>query len=479
MEVTSLSSHNRKSNIISTFLFVLLVAVAGGVFLQAGKSIKDLETAYREQIGLERFRASLGDVLSPLNDLSLTGEAKYATKLDTIAETFVALYAEVSASISLEDTDNVALQEAFDLMQEVMVISAEISTGKIPTSQAKNVVTVAQNLVYAAQTKVNEVTNNLESRLEVRTEKQRDIFKLYLIGLGLFMFVVLLLPSVLRSRSFGIVSRSISNIATNVDEASTEILTAVDKQAVDANIQANSVMKVTQDLEDMSKNAKNIAKTSMAVDRIASATLTSANDGVNAVTEAIHYMGRIRDEVNLIASKVTYAGEKAEQILDSIGSIKEIADETHLLALNASIESAAAGEFGKRFAVVASEVRRLSERAREFTEEIQLVVDEVHTSTRESVEVTQEGLREVAQGVEIAQRANTALIKMQEMSKKTSQAIRAITLSTKRQDATSQEFLDTMRHISELLQGTAVQMQKSRDASHRLSDVSKELHKVV
>jgi len=479
MEVRSLNYHNRRSNIISSVLFLLLVGVAFFVFTKAGTSIEDLETAYVEQIRLERFRASLGDILSPLNDLSLTGEAKYAKKLDKVSSDFVALYGDVSTSTSLNDADNIALQDAFDLMQEVMVISDEIASGAIPTSQAKNVVTVAQNLVYAAQSKVNDVTKSLESRLQQRTDKQRKAFNLSLMGLVLFILLLLLIPNILRSRSFGAVTKTISSVANKVEEASAEILTAVDKQAVDANIQANSVMKVTQDLEDMSKNAKNIAKTSMAVDRIASATLISADDGAKAVTEAIHYMGRIRDEVNLIASKVTYAGEKAEQILDSIGSIKEIADETHLLALNASIESAAAGEFGKRFAVVASEVRRLSERAREFTQEIQLVVDEVHTSTRESVEVTQEGLREVAQGVEIAQRANSALMKMQEMSKKTSQAIRAITLSTKRQDATSQEFLDTMRHISELLQGTAVQMQKSRDASHRLNEVSKELHKVV
>jgi len=176
---------------------------------------------------------------------------------------------------------------------------------------------------------------------------------------------------------------------------------------------------------------------------------------------------------------VTDAGRKADQILESVGSIQEIADETHLLALNASIESAAAGEFGKRFAVVASEVRRLSERAREFTEEIQLVVNDVHASTRGSIEVTQKGLEEVAKGVQITRRAGDALKKMQDMSDKTSQAVHTIAQATARQRENSHEFILTMEDIASLLQESAVQMKNSRDSVVQLTNLSDELKKFV
>ncbi|MDQ6974334.1 MAG: methyl-accepting chemotaxis protein, partial [Mariprofundaceae bacterium] len=275
------------------------------------------------------------------------------------------------------------------------------------------------------------------------------------------------------------IAGAIGKMSKGVSLASNEILTAVDSQATASATQAQSVAGVTMELEDMSGSAKKIATTAASVERIAAATATSAEEGAEAVNETIGYMERIRQEVALIAEKVTDSGRKSEQILESLGSLQELADETHLLALNASIESAAAGEFGKRFSVVAGEVRRLSERARQFTEEIQVVVDDVNQSTRESIEVTKKGLEEVDQGVTVAQYAGESLSKMKAMSDKTSQAVRTIAHATKRQDESSQEFVLTMRQISDLLQDSAAQMDKSRDASHRLNDVADDLQKLI
>ena len=294
------------------------------------------------------------------------------------------------------------------------------------------------------------------------------------------MIVAILGLLVLLNRGFAnSVTTRITDAALNVAASSAELLLAVDRQTTTSNTQAGTVVNVTKELGSMSEASKKIAATALGVERIAKATAASATEGAAAVNEAIGYMDKIRDEVLLIAEKVTDAGRKADQILESVGSIQEIADETHLLALNASIESAAAGEFGKRFAVVASEVRRLSERAREFTEEIQLVVNDVHASTRGSIEVTQKGLEEVAKGVQITRRAGDALKKMQDMSDKTSQAVHTIAQATARQSENSHEFVLTMEDIASLLQESAVQMKNSRDSVVQLTNLSDELKKFV
>ncbi len=478
-KVTNLRQLANRNTVLSMVLFAVLIGAILFAFNRAGTGVEELSELYDQQARLEQFKSSLPNVLLPLNDYTLTQNPEDVTKLDEASQEFLRLYGEVTALTILTDTDNKELQEVFDLMQEVIGIADDIVSGKIPEAMAGNVTVVAQSLVSVGQEKMSAVTDRLKGSLSNATrEKTSAIEQLALINIGIIVLVVIVLAT--TSRSFVTnASNAISSVAKEVSDSSTEILGAVEQQANASDTQARSVAGVTMELEDMSASAKKIAMTAASVERIAMATTQSANEGAAAVKEAIGYMDKIRQEVTTIAEKVTDAGRKAEQILESVDSIQEIADETHLLALNASIESAAAGEFGKRFAVVAGEVRRLSERARAFTDEIQAVVNDVHTSTRESIEVTQEGLAEVAQGVEIAQRASDALEKMQGMSEKTSQAVRTISQATGRQDESSQEFVLTMRQISDLLQDQATQMQKSRETSQRLNVTAETLKNLV
>jgi methyl-accepting chemotaxis protein len=468
-----------RNTMLSIVLFAVLIGAVLFAFNRAGTGVEELSELYDQQARLEQFKSSLPSVLLPLNDYTLTRNPEDVTKLESASQEFLRLYGEVAALSILTDADNQELQEVFDLMQEVIGIADDIVSGKIPEAMAGNVTIVAQSLVSVGQEKMGVVTNRLKGALSEATgDKTSQIEQLALINIGIIVLVVIIL--VATSRGFVTkVSASISAVARDVSDSSSEILSAVDQQANASDTQARSVAGVTDEMGDMSEQAKKIATTAARVEQIAMATSQSADEGAKAVKEAIGYMDRIRQEVTIIAEKVTDAGRKAEQILESVDSIQEIADETHLLALNASIESAAAGEFGKRFAVVAGEVRRLSERARAFTDEIQTVVNDVHTSTQESIEVTQEGLAEVAQGLEIAQRASKALEKMQAMSAKTSQAVRAISQATGRQDESSREFMLTMRQISDLLQDQAVQMQKSRETTQRLNETAETLKTLV
>jgi methyl-accepting chemotaxis protein len=478
-EVRTLKQLANRNVLLSTLMFIILLAAVAFAFYRANAGVQDLSGLYAQQNRLEQFKASLSNVLLPLNDFTLTGNKQDIGKIEAASKEFRRLYGEVSNNPVLRQEDHARLKEVNKLMSEVIRIAEDITSGKIPPVMAKNVTVVAQSLVFVGQEKLSDVTSHLEKILEQDTaQRTTDITTLAFINLGIILLLVVVMGFLSRNFASNI-SSTITGVAGDVGSVSDEILSAVDQQATMSDTQARSVAGVTNELEEMSEAAKKIATTAASVERIAAATAQAALEGAQAVQESIGYMDRIRGEVTTIAEKVTDAGRRAEQILESIDSIQEIADETHLLALNASIESAAAGEFGKRFAVVAGEVRRLSERAREFTEEIQTVVNEVHQSTHESIEVTQSGLKEVAQGVEITKRAGEVLEKMKTMSEKTNQAVRTISQATSRQDASSQEFVVTMRQISDLLHDSASQMQKSREASHRLSEVAEQLQKLV
>ncbi|MDQ6952637.1 MAG: methyl-accepting chemotaxis protein [Mariprofundaceae bacterium] len=477
--VISIRQLARRNTLISIALFAVLIGTVFFAFNRASEGINQISALNSQQTSLESFRASLPNVLLPLNDFTLTGNKEDIGKIKQASNAFLKLYTQVSAMPSLQVADIKRLKEVHDLMQEVIKISQDITSGKIPTQMASNVTVVAQSLVFVAQDKLNSVATQLATSLSTEQSAKENQIQLYsMINVGIIIFIVFVMAFFNRSFVTNIAG-AIGQMSEGVSHASSEILTAVDSQATASSTQAQSVAGVTMELEEMSGSAKKIATTAASVERIAAATAFSAEEGAEAVNETIGYMERIRKEVALIAEKVTDSGRKSEQILESLGALQELADETHLLALNASIESAAAGEFGKRFSVVAGEVRRLSERARQFTEEIQIVVDDVNKSTRESIEVTKKGLEEVDKGVSVAQNAGQSLSKMKSMSEKTSQAVRTIAQATKRQDESSQEFVLTMRQISDLLQDSAAQMDKSRDASYRLNDVADDLQKLI
>jgi len=479
MAVVSLRKRANRNVGISLTMLVILVVTVGFAANRVSENFNSLNKLYGEQISLERFRASLGSLLAPLNDFSLTGNKADAEKLTAASKEFSRLDNDVNNLSALSETDLKELKEVSGLMQQVIDMANSIVSGKIPASQAKNVTVVAQNLVFVAQKRVNIVAKSLNDRLNVAVkDKQQQLSTLAIVSLVVILILVLVL--VISSRYF--ISSStdmITDVAYRVTNVSGDILSAVDQQASASGTQAKSVAHVTEEIEQLSHNSQQIAKTSKDVVRIADATRKAAGQGGQAVINAIRYMERIRDGVNSIAEKVTFAGEKASQITESIGSIQEIAEETHLLALNASIESAAAGEFGKRFAVVAGEVRRLSDRVREFTDEIQTVVDDVHHSSQDSIAVTREGLEEVAKGVEITQRAGEALQMLQTMSEKTSQAVQHIAKATDKQDASNHEFIETMRQISQLLNDSNQQMQTTRESASHLRSVAEELHQMV
>ena len=479
MAVANLRKRANRNVWISLVMLVILAGTALFAADKANENVASITALYGEQVDLERFRASLAGVLAPLNDFSLTGNKADADKLKKRADEFAGLYKKLLTSRNLDEEQVKELKEVSGLMREVIKMGKSIVSGAIPANQAKNIIVVAQNLVFVAQAKVNSVAEGLSANLSREVEeKQHD---LEVVGIaGLIVLLALVLVLAISSRYFVTSSTEmITDVARRVTDSSEDILHAVDQQSNASSVQAKAVGQVTVEMEGLSQSSKQVASTAKDVERIADVTRKAASEGMQAVLEAIRYMELIRNEVNEIAEKVTFAGEKAAQITDSIGSIQEIAEETHLLALNASIESAAAGEFGKRFAVVAGEVRRLSDRVRDFTVEIQGVVDDVHHSSQDSVAVTKKGLDEVGKGVQIARRAGDALERLQKLSEKTSQAVRHISSATSRHDESNAQFIETMRQISQLLSDASEQMKATRESAARLGEVADELRQMV
>jgi methyl-accepting chemotaxis protein len=263
--------------------------------------------------------------------------------------------------------------------------------------------------------------------------------------------------------------QDLQQASIQITGASTQVLSAAEEHASGSVEQAASIAQVTATMEELTNTAKQIALSATSVEKIADDSAQAAHAGYESVGEALEAMEKIRRRVADISGKTLLLGERSQRISEVLNLIKDIAGEIHLLAVNAAIESAAAGEHGKRFAVVASEVRRLAERTRESAEEIKGIVGEIQSATNTSVLATEQGVKEVENGVSLATRARGSLEQIIQMVDRTTQAIRQITFATQQQQSASEQIVQTMREVAEVTRHSASGMKHSANSVGELN----------
>ncbi len=206
---------------------------------------------------------------------------------------------------------------------------------------------------------------------------------------------------------------------------------------------------------------------------------TVAQEGAAVVNNAIQIMERITQKVQRSAQSVEGLGARSDQIGEIVGTIEDIADQTNLLALNAAIEAARAGEQGRGFAVVADEVRALAERTTKATHEIGEMIKNIQNETREAVQTMVEGVREVETGTREASRSGTALQEILNEIGNVTMQVSQIATAAEQQTATTAEISSNIQLMSDVVQQTARGAQESSQAADELSRMADDLKSIV
>jgi methyl-accepting chemotaxis protein len=210
--------------------------------------------------------------------------------------------------------------------------------------------------------------------------------------------------------------------------------------------------------------------------QLASATAVS---GARVVDETISVMNSIAERVRSTAVAVENLGSRSDQIGAIVGTIEDIADQTNLLALNAAIEAARAGEQGRGFAVVADEVRALAERTTRATREISEMIKAIQQETRGAVVAMEEGVREVAKGSEKAADSGRALEQILQQINDVNTQIHQVATAAEEQTATTSEISNNMQQITEVVAKTSKSAKESASAANQLSVLSDDLRRIV
>ncbi len=251
------------------------------------------------------------------------------------------------------------------------------------------------------------------------------------------------------------------------------------QQASGATEQASAVSEVGTTIEELGSTARQIAQTADHVSQAAQQTLENLSNGQGAVDESIQAMERIRQRVQDVSERVLGLGERSQQIGEIIDLIDDISDETHLLALNAAIEAAGAGEHGRRFAVVAAEVKSLANRTLAAAKEVKGVIAEIRQATSSAVLAAEEGSKEVERGADLAQRAGLVMDNIVMMAERTAQSAAEIGLATAQQQSASEQVVETMREIAEVARQSAASARQMAESAAMLTAIADRLHGVV
>ncbi|HBL27982.1 MAG TPA: hypothetical protein DD490_14185 [Acidobacteria bacterium] len=261
------------------------------------------------------------------------------------------------------------------------------------------------------------------------------------------------------SRALLAASDALSALATEIQNSSIEVASSADEVnqiasdlASGSSQQAASVVEITAAMEELARTASQIAENATRQAGLAARAEANGDAGALAVDEAVAGVEEVQKRITAISQRADALGTRSKEIYRVLELITEIAQETHILSLNAAIEAVAAGADGRRFSVVAEEVRHLAHRSQESVDSVRGLLDEFSSSIRATIVATEEGMKEAGRVLERSRAASTAITELRLASGDTSRVSQQISLATQQQNAASDEVVMTLREVSLVVQ---------------------------
>ena len=251
-------------------------------------------------------------------------------------------------------------------------------------------------------------------------------------------------------------------------QTSAELLQAAERQSSEIQEAGQSALAMARSMNEVSGNASQSAQ-------VANQSLMAAEKGTLAVQDSIKGMNEIRNQIQETSKRIKRLGESSQEIGEIVELISDITEQTNVLALNAAIQAASAGDAGRGFTVVAEEVQRLAERSGEATKQISAIVKTIQTDTQDAVSAMEESTQGVVEGAKRSDAAGQALAEIGQVSNRLASLIQGISSATQEQANSATHVARLMQDILRVTEQTTAGTQRTAEAVDELSGLASEL----
>lgn len=512
-EESFLATHEEARALFQTQLTNLERLVAVPQQVQRVDEMRDLFDRYVNEAADPMIAATEADDRAEATHLVATRGGPNITELDGVGEEFILFEEKLLRSRTDESQDASRSAQGVVILGLGMVIMLIFVIGIVLASRLSRnaqAVTLAARQLSAgnasaraevrSRDEVGELAgsfNEMAERLAAASEQERQVREALEAAVADFSdFAAKVAEGDLTVRassngdqSLGTLSDNLNSMVSglgqlsgqvregvqSISSATSEILAAVSQHTASATEQSAAINETSTTVDEVRAAAEQTAQKAREVAEQSQSSAQAGSEGKQAMEDMVEAMGEIRDRVQAIARDILTLSEQSQQIGEITATVNDLADQSNILALNASIEAAKAGEHGKGFSVVAAEVRTLAEQSKQATDQVRSILRDIEKANNAAVLATEQGTQVVERGLELSARAGEVIENLMDTIRRAAQAAQQIAASAQQQNVGMDQIAHAMKDVNEGTTQFVAGAQQSQQAAEGLNELSRRL----